>query len=323
MQWGNSLSSSQYLLETVKKVDSLAPVPRVSVVLVNWNRREDICANLSALQRQHYRDFEVIVVDNGSTDGSIDRLEQEPDIRLIKLGVNRGPSAARNVGVADAQGEYCLFLDSDAILSRRGLARLVRIMDQEQDLGLIGCRVLNYFTREIDQWIYSQPYESHGRRRFDTYSFSAAGAMVRTDLFRRVGGFWEQLFIYNEEVELSIKIHQAGYRVIYCPSVSVFHRAAPEGRNASSTYFYYQCRNWIWIFYRHYPGWWRWRKVTQYCGVYLVKGLANRAFWQVLRGIVSGLSRRQILSDYPVKLGTDQVHALERLNRRRKLRMGR
>lgn len=311
------------VLDSAHTFDHRSAPPRVSVVLVNWNRREDILDNVAALRRQHYRDFEIIVVDNGSTDGSVERLRLEPDIRLVEMGENRGPSAARNVGVERAKGEYTFFLDSDAVLSRRGLTRLVHLMDRETDIGLAGCRVLNYFTREIDQWIYSQPYASHARKRFETYSFSAAGAIVRTKLFREVGGFWEQLFIYNEEVELSIKIHQAGYRVIYCPQVTVFHRVAPEGRTASGKYFYYQCRNWIWIFYRHYPLWWRWRKVLQYCGVYLVKGLANRALGHVLRGIAAGLSSREILADYPRKLDAAQVLALERLNRRRHIRMGR
>ena len=311
------------IVNAVNPTDASSSSPRVSVILVNWNRREDILANIAALRRQHFREFEVIVVDNGSTDGSVERLEREPDIRLIKLEENRGPSAARNLGVAEARGQYAFFLDSDAFLSRRGLDRLVRLMDEESDVGLVGCRVLNYFTREIDQWIYSQPYLSHGRRRFATYSFSAAGAMVRTALFREVGGFWEQLFIYNEEVELSIKIHQAGSRVLYCPRVTVFHRVAPEGRAGLGKYFYYQIRNWIWIFYRHYPASWRYRKVAQYCGVYLVKGLANRSFWQVLRGITSGLSQRRIVADYPDKLKPDQVSALEGLNRRRRVRLGR
>jgi GT2 family glycosyltransferase len=300
-----------------------AGTPLVSVVLVNWNRCEDILANISALRRQHFTDFEVIVVDNGSTDDSVRQLERIPDISLVILDDNLGPAKGRNEGLAIARGTYVCFLDSDAFLGRKGLRDLVHLMDAEPTVGVVGCRVMNFYSRKVDQWIYPLDYNAHGREQFETYSFSAAGAFARTKLLNSVGGFWDRLFIYNEEVELSIKIFRAGYRVIYTPRISVYHKVSPAGRTPSASYFYLQSRNWIWIFYRHYPWGWRLRKLLQYICVYLLKGVSNHAVGSVFRGLISGLRETSIVLEFPSKMTTGEVKQLEALNRRRRLRLGR
>ena len=296
-------------------------LPRVSVIIVNWNRLDDVLMNLRFLRKLDYPDVEVIVVDNGSTDGSIERLRHVIDVRLICLPDNAGPSAARNVGAKAATGKYVLLLDSDAILSKRGLLALVERMEADETIGVAGCRIYNWHTRRIDQWLYAEPYSTHGDRTFDTYSFSAAGALVRRDVFQRVGGFWEQLFIYNEEVDFSIQVIRSGYRVVYAPDARVFHRPSVTGRAPGAAYFRQQIRNWIWIFFRHYAGWRCWWKVTEYSALYVVKGLANRQLRACLRGIVEGLRGRAIARDFPEKLTPSQAHLIRTLNRRWRLRL--
>ena len=97
--------------------------PSLSAVIVNWNRLHDVLAAIRSLRKVDYpkHRLEIVVVDNGSTDGSAEKLAREPNVRFISLGYNAGPSAARNVGIREASGEYILLLDSDATLSRRGL----------------------------------------------------------------------------------------------------------------------------------------------------------------------------------------------------------
>ncbi|MGC4032720.1 MAG: glycosyltransferase family 2 protein [Tepidisphaeraceae bacterium] len=194
-----------------------APLPKVSIVMVNWNRYDDVLFALKSIREQDYPNVEIIVVDNGSKDGSPDKLASETDVALIRLCKNCGPSEARNVGLRSADGKYLLLLDSDAILARNTLRVLVDRMEGEPDLGILGCRILNYTSRCIDQWIYAQAYETHGNRPFDTYSFSAAGALIRADLIKDGTGFWEELFIYNEEVDLALQVIRKGFRVGYEP----------------------------------------------------------------------------------------------------------
>ena len=178
----------------------------VSIIIVTWNRLDEMLKNLRYLRFQGDVRFEVVVVDNGSTDGSAERLAQIEGVKFVGLEANVGPCEARNIGIAQAKGRYLLFLDSDAILSKWKLAWLVKRMDQDPTIGILTCRIINGFTRKIDQWIHSRPQSGFHRHEFETYSFSAAGAIVRRQALRDAGLFWEQLFIYTEEVDLSIRI---------------------------------------------------------------------------------------------------------------------
>jgi GT2 family glycosyltransferase len=305
------------------KIDAAAApsLPRVSVIIVNWNRFDDVLTNVRFLQKVDYRNVEIIVVDNGSTDGSAERLRHVIGVRVIELDSNAGPSVARNVGIQAATGKYVLFLDSDAFIARRGLRALVDRMEADATIGVAGCRIFNWHTRAIDQWVYAEPYRTHGDRSFDSYSFSAAGALVRADVLRAVGGFWERLFIYNEEVDLSIRVIRAGYRVVYEPAARVFHRPCADGRTTSDGYFRRQIRNWIWIFFRHYSGWRCWWKVTEYSALYVLKGLANRQLRACLAGILDGLRGRAIAAEFAEKLTAEQAHQIALLNRRWHLRL--
>jgi GT2 family glycosyltransferase len=300
-----------------------SPRAKVSVVAVNWNRVDDTLLCIKYLQRQPYDDLEIIIVDNGSTDGSVDELKKLPGITLKPLGANLGPARARNVGLELATGKYTLFIDSDAVISKKAIARMVHRMEADETIGILGCRIVNAFTRRIDQWIYHQPSARFHRSTFDTYSFSAAGAMVRTEAVRKIGGFWNELFMYNEEVDLSIRMIRAELKVIYDGSAYVFHRVSPKGRVKSGTYFYYQVRNWIWIFYRYYPAPARWKMIATYACVYLVKGLASLKLGSCLKGIMAGLRQRDIISRYSDKLTAQQVGQLAALNRRSSVKLGR
>jgi GT2 family glycosyltransferase len=294
---------------------------KVSFVIVNWNRVEDVVRSVHYLVKLKGPNFEIIVIDNGSSDGSPERLEAIDSIRLIRLDSNGGPARARNVGIAQAAGEYIVFLDSDALLSKRGLKTLIDRMDRDPSLGVIGCKIVNSTTRRLDQWIYPHPARTHRNVEFETYSFSAAGAIVRSDALRKAGAFWEDLEIYNEEVDLSIRIIRAGYRIIYFPLVPVFHCVSCCGRKGSNDYWRLQIRNWIWIYYRHFPPAVRWRKVILYVLVYLIKGLANRRVQACLSGIIEGLRATEIITRYRDKLTGAEVDRFEALNHRTRIRI--
>ena len=93
--------------------------------------------------------------------------------------------------------------------------------------------------------------------------------MIRAEALRDAGPFWDDLFIYNEEVDLSIRVLRAGHRIIYYPEARVYHSASSNGRSGASTYWSLQIRNWIWIFYRYYsPFLLRRVNITEYIIIY-------------------------------------------------------
>jgi len=301
----------------------MVETPDVSIVIINWNRLDEVLRCIHYLKQQQGPRFELVVVDNGSTDGSGDRLSQIGSIKLVRLESNVGPAQARNIAIEQATGKYILFLDSDALLSKSGLAKLVAHMDSDPTIGIIGCRIINCFTRKPDQWIYAEPETTHGQREFDTYSFSAAGAIARAQTLRDAGPFWDELFIYNEEVDLSIRVLRAGYRIIYSPDVRVYHRVSNNGRTAPGVYWRLQSRNWIWIFYRHYPTFDRIKGILRCLLVYIIKGAIHFRLKDCIAGIVEGLRKTEIIRRFPDKLTRQEMDRFAALYQRRTLRMRR
>jgi GT2 family glycosyltransferase len=297
--------------------------PTVSVIIVNWNRLEDVSRSIQILSRSREISPEVIVVDNGSTDGSAEELAKNEAIRLIKLPENVGPATARNHAIEVARGRHLFFLDSDASITGRALRRLVDHMDREPSIGVIGCRIVDYTTREIDQWIYAESRKTHSRREFDTYAFTAAGALARAEALALAGRFWDDLFIYNEEADLSIRILREGYRIIYSAEAPVYHKASAEGRVQPARYWFYQVRNQIWISFRYYPFPLRWIKIIICIVVNVVKSTSKMHLMHCLTGIASGLGRHRIIREFREKLTIGECLRIESLNRRRSIRLGR
>ncbi len=296
--------------------------PLVSIVIINWNRLDDVLKTLHYLSCQRGANYEVVVVDNGSSDGSAEQLSEIKTIKFIAMGSNQGPAKARNVGVEHASGKYILFLDSDAVISKVGLSKVVARMESDPTIAIAGCRIINSYTRKLDQWFYQHPAATHEHIEFETYAFSAAGALIRSDALCAAGSFWDDLFIYNEEIDLSIRVLRAGYRIIYYPEARVFHARSDQGRSGLSLYWYQQIRNWIWIYYRYYDSFSCFKKVSLYIIAYMIKGIYNGHLNACLSGIRDGLSRTVIRRQFPDKLTGDEMRRIDALGRRR-FRLGR
>ena len=101
-----------------------------------------------------------------------------------------------------------------------------------------------------------------------------------------------------------------GYRIVHFPAVRVYHRPSTQGRCCNGTYWRFQIRNWIWIFYRHYPLVPRIRKVLTYIGVYLIKAVMNRQLMATVSGMIEGLRKTEIITRYPDKLTAEEVRQI-------------
>ncbi|HJV65333.1 MAG TPA: glycosyltransferase family 2 protein, partial [Geomonas sp.] len=122
---------------------------RVSIIIVNWNGLEHLPDCLASLKRQSFRDFEVVLVDNGSTDGSLAYLRAEhPWVELVELPENRGFAGGNNAGLAKARGELIVTLNNDTEAEPSFLSELVAVADRHPQAGMVGARILNYFRPE-------------------------------------------------------------------------------------------------------------------------------------------------------------------------------
>ncbi len=220
------------------------------MIVVNWNRRELLRACLESLARQQEADFEVIVVDNGSQDGSAEMVERDfcerPDlrVRLIRNPVNRGFCAANNQGIAAARAPFIALLNNDAEAHPHWLAALRRCFDGRPQVGMAASKILVHEdplridkaghliyldgqnrgrgSGEIDQGQYD--------RLEETLWPDGCAAMYRKAMLEEIGGFDEDFFAYGDDAELGLRARLAGWTCLYTPAAVVrHHRGASLG----------------------------------------------------------------------------------------------
>jgi GT2 family glycosyltransferase len=238
------------------------PEPTLSVVIPTWNRRRDLERTLRALREHEAPPFEVIVVDNASTDGTAAWVRAEhPEVRLIQLPRNLGPTGARNVGVANALAPYVVLLDSDTEPLPGALAAIARRFDADPDLGAVNALQVDLRTQRPWWWWgpHGYPVEEWIDREFETaFKIEEGASGVRRDAYVRVGGFDERFFMLVEGRDLAARIVRAGYRIRYCPEVRFLHcqesnRPTSNAVYRSSGRLYYEFRNEIWYTWRYFP----------------------------------------------------------------------
>jgi len=242
-------------------------VRTVSAIIVNWNGKDLLAECLATLRLQTRPVDEVLVIDNGSSDGSQAMLRASyPDVALIELGQNKGFSIANNVGIRRANGDYIALLNNDLLLDREWTARMVAALDADPSLGSCACKMLRYDERTvIDAAGINLRVNGTGRNRglherdgepyahpARVFGACAGAAMYRAALFRDIGEFDEDLFIYFEDVDLAFRAQLAGYDCLYVPDAVVYHHHGASGARFSKSY-YYVARNSLLVAIKNMP----------------------------------------------------------------------
>jgi len=218
---------------------------KVSVIVVNWDRRDLLRACLKSLTNQTQLDFEIIVVENGSTDGSAEMVEREfPNIRLIQNKVNHGFCAANNQGIHASNGEFVALLNNDAEADPGWLSALVESFEGRADFGMAASKILVWENpQRIDKaghLIYPDGQNrGRGSGEMDIGQYDrleealwpdGCAAMYRREMLDSIGGFDEDLFAYADDAELGLRARIAGWRCVYVPTAVVrHHRGATLG----------------------------------------------------------------------------------------------
>ncbi len=234
----------------------------VSVVIVSFNTREVLRQCLeSVFDNAKELQAEVIVLDNASTDGSPEMIEQDfPQVRLIRSTVNLGFGAANNVALQQARGRYFVLLNSDAFFAKGALALAIRHMEESPEVGLGGCKLIGRdgswqpssrcFHSVLDDAIVLSGLAARYPRskffgRFDrTWAdhnqparvdwVPGAFTILRPSALERVGYFDPAFFLYYEEVDLCLRMKQAGIPVWYWPDIEVIHIGGESSRQLTA-----------------------------------------------------------------------------------------
>jgi GT2 family glycosyltransferase len=215
--------------------------PKVSVIIVNHNGCEYTRSCVASVLACRFDSFEVIVVDNGSSEGSARRLREEfgERLTLVELDQNYGPARARNEGVQRSRGEFIGFLDNDTTVDPEYMAEAVRAFEASPGLGILQCKLLLMDTPDcidyVGEYIGTNgflvqiaPAGTRDQGQFNAaypiLAAKSAGMFIRRAAFDAAGGFDEEYFIYVEETDLGWRTWLMGYTVQFAPGSIVYHK---------------------------------------------------------------------------------------------------
>jgi GT2 family glycosyltransferase len=241
--------------------------PLASVVIPNWNGAHHLPICLDALRAQTYPHLEVILVDNGSTDGSQALVEEQyPEVQLLALDRNLGLTGGNNAGFRAAQGEILISLNNDTEAGPRFVKALVSALQSHPEAGMAAAKMLLFDQREIlhsagdgyylDGIPFNRGVWQADEGQFDEpgWVFGGCGGAVayRRTMLDQVGLFDESFFMYCEDVDLNWRSQLAGWRCWYTPEAVVYHKLSATGGGPLASF--YTGRNTLWVIAKNYPG---------------------------------------------------------------------
>lgn len=243
--------------------------PLISVIIVNWNGREYLPACLDSLLEQSCTDFETIVVDNGSRDGSLELLRDSyPWARVVPLAGNTGFAGGNNAGLAVSRGKYIVTLNNDTRVERDWLAELIAPAEARAEVGMVASRICSWDEPDLIDSLgvaVCPDGMSRGSRRRSRYSTlsldkfeeilfpSACAALYRREMIDRIGFFDDDFFAYCEDTDLGLRGRLAGWGAVLARDALVYHRYSRSGGEFSPFKLYLVERNHFWVALKSFP----------------------------------------------------------------------
>lgn len=240
---------------------------KISVIIPNWNGRKLLHKCLSSVFSQNFADFEVIVVDNGSTDGSANYVKKNyPEVKLIRLPKNLGFAQAVNRGSIESKSKYLALLNNDAKPDKGWLSNLYSEIISHPEVFAVVPKILKAANKKIidnagDRINIVGQAQPRGKEEYakkynkEGYVFGASGAasLFRKEVFDRLGKFDEDFFFYFEDVDFSIRAQLAGYKCWYVPRAIVYHQGEATATNLGNFIEYQRFRNTIFLVIKNFP----------------------------------------------------------------------
>jgi GT2 family glycosyltransferase len=233
----------------------------ICIIIPNYNGLKHLEVCFNSLRNQTYRDFETILVDNGSVDNSIKFISEKfPEVKLIPLDKNYGFAYATNAGIEKAltsnRFEFILFLNNDMECDKDFLGNLISGF-MADEVGSTTSKIMNYYNRDIfdttgDYYdFYSYPHKRGSDKKdlgqYDErgYVFGGCGGatMFRTEVFRKIGLLDNSFFAYYEDVDFNYRMQLAGYKCLYVPEAVCYHKCGATIKHTFSKKFYLMERN--------------------------------------------------------------------------------
>jgi len=244
----------------------------VYIIILNWNQKDLTLECLRSLEKVIYTNYKIILVDNGSVDGSVQQIQTEyPNLCILKNKDNLGFSGGNNVGIQyalDNKCDYIYLLNNDTEVEPSFLDEVVNVLDNDQSIGIAGSTVFYFEPSDIvwyagghANWISGDMLDPRVGKKIDLENckiedvdeVAGAGMLVRKEALKEVGLLNEDFFIYFEETDLCQRIKKNGQRVVWAPKSLVWHKVSSSFGEESPVMIYLMTRN-RWLFMRtHSP----------------------------------------------------------------------
>ena len=240
----------------------------ICVIIVNYNGLHLLAECLDSLREQTFRDFEVILVDNASTDGSVSFVtENYPDVKVVENRENLGYGGGNNTGIEASSAKYVVLLNNDTTVDARWLERLYEAAEKDKTIGMCASKILNYYDPEIIDntglLIYRDGI-ARGRGRLEkdrgqyaleeeVFFPSGCAGLYRRKMLDEIGLFDEDFFLYVDDVDIGFRGRLAGWKCTYVPDAVVYHKYSATVEPYSSLKAYLVERNRIWVVMKCFP----------------------------------------------------------------------
>lgn len=240
---------------------------KISIVIPNYNGEKYFKKCIESINLQNFKDYELIVIDNASTDSDYSWIKEDQSIIFKRLEKNYGFSKAVNKGIKLSKSEYVLLLNNDTVLKQDFLAKLLETIEKDKNIFAVSSKMIQYnnqdriddagdeynilgWTRKIGDG--KSIKEFTAKRK--VFSACAGAALYRKSVFEKIGYFDEDFFAYMEDIDISYRARIYGYKNVYCPYAQVYHiGSATTGSKYNEFKVKLAARNNIYVPYKNMP----------------------------------------------------------------------
>lgn len=234
---------------------------KLSIIIPNYNGCKFLPACLNSLKQQTFQDFQIILVDNGSSDDSIRMLSADyPEVKIIRFAHNQGFAAASNAGILASQTPYVMLLNNDTTLAPDCIGHLMECISKHPAAFSVGANILtmkqphksdttgDYYTVFGYAFCRDQGHSPRFRKCEQVFTNCGCAVIYRKTLLQKTGLFDSRFFAYLEDVDLGIQARRLGYQNLHCPKAIVYHYGSgTTGHKYSEFKVFHSARNNIWL----------------------------------------------------------------------------
>lgn len=274
----------------------------ISLIIPNWNGLHHLQTCLDAVFEQTWPHYEVVLVDNGSSDGSCQFVaDNYPEVRIVRLERNLGFAGGTNLGIRSSASDYVATLNNDTQAEPAWLEELVEAMESHPRVGMVASKMLFHDQREVINsagiavdragmaWDLQGGVPDHGEGQpYDVFGPCAGAALYRRAMLAQIGPFDEDYFSYLEDVDLAWRARATGWRCLYMPSARVYHVHSGSGLETTPLKSYLLGRNKWWTIIKNYP----WPQLATHAPLILSYDLMALMYTLVVAKTAHGLRGR-------------------------------